>query len=532
MRNIIILFIASLFLGFFSFVVLGRISSSLLLSKVDTILGVGQKNDSSPNNENTGDPTCKDCNVILITLTNLRYDHLSQNGYFRPTTPVLDALAEESLVFDNTFSHSSWTLPEGISIYTSLYPYQHGVMDRYGGGVLPQDTLTLVDVMNDNGYTTSAFTGGFDYDPVFGLTNRFGEFELCKRGGDGGEGQEVQRYGELTCTIPRAVEWLKNNFSTKFFMHVQGFDAHCPFSQEGGYMYDKDYGGTVDYSKCLWTFGRSEPQTIDGKTYYPVYSPRSEGKASILLGEEDVNHLIALYDESITVSDKLIGSFLEEIEKLGLNDNTIIIFTSEHGDMFGKHGRFMRGGPLRGTFYDDVLHVPFFIKHPKIKPARLDGLVEQIDIAPTLLDFLAIPQEPSFQGKSIVPLIMDAEEIHEYVFAGSEYSPREDNIYFHENTRTEAIRSKKWKLVRETVLGENTASSTEGVPVSSVELYDMINDKEELHNLAPAIEEKLSKSKRLLWRLGLGPIFLSEEERILIDLQSRLSSWSEKIRGE
>lgn len=89
-------------------------------------------------------PPCKDCNVIVITLTNLRYNQMSQNGYLRPTTPNLDSLAQESLVFNNAFSHSSWTLAEGISLFTSLYPFKHGVMDRYDGSVLSPNIPTFL----------------------------------------------------------------------------------------------------------------------------------------------------------------------------------------------------------------------------------------------------------------------------------------------------------------------------------------------------------------------------------------------------
>jgi len=463
---------------------------------------------------------CKDCNVILVTLTNLRYAHLSQNGYFRPTSPNLDALAKESIVFDNAFSHSSWTLPEAMSLYTSLYPFQHKVMDRYLGSTLAKDIPTLVDVLNANGYKTAAFTGGFDYNPAFGLMDRFSEHQECQEGP-----VQVDDYGKLTCVIPKALDWIKNNPARKFFVHIQGFDAHCPFSGASGAMYDKDYKGTVDYSRCLWTFDRTEPQTIDGKMYYPVYSPITEGKMSVLLGEEDINHLVALYDESITLSDALIGSFLEEVESMGLNNNTIIIFTSEHGDMFGKHGRFMRGGPLRGTFYDDVLHIPLFIKHPKVSPTRLDGLVEQIDIAPTLLDFLSLPKEPFFYGESIVPLITEGKEIHEYIFGGSEYHPQADNPYFTESTRVEAVRSKKFKLIKETLLGQNNSSPM-------VELYDMINDKGELRNLSATIPGQQTKFKKFFEKFGFNPIFLSEEEKILNDLESRLSIWSQNLRSE
>ena len=87
----------------------------------------------------------------------------------------------------------------------------------------------------------------------------------------------------------------------------------------------------MDYSRCLWTFDKTEPKVIDGRTYYPVYSPTTEGKASVLLGEDDVKHLVALYDESITRSDEVIGSFLNEVKNMGLWDNIIITFTSEHG---------------------------------------------------------------------------------------------------------------------------------------------------------------------------------------------------------
>jgi arylsulfatase A-like enzyme len=294
------------------------------------------------------------------------------------------------------------------------------------------------------------------------------------------------------------LEWIKNNQDKKFFVHVQGYDTHCPFNKGNSSRYDKDYKGNVNFSNCLWTFGKTEPRIIDGKPYYPVYSPTTEGRASVLLGKEDVNHLIALYDESITQSDAVIGSFLEEIEKLRISDNTIIIFTSEHGDMLGKQGRFMRGGPLRGTFYDDVLHVPFFIKHPKLKPGRVDALVEHVDIMPTLLDFLGIKKPPALDGKSIVPVLAENKEIRQYVFAGSEFHP-ESNLYFQESSRIEAIRSKEFKLIKETIISTDP-------PSFDLELYDLKNDKEELYNVAES------------------------QTDILNELLLRLNKWSEKMR--
>ena len=303
---------------------------------------------------------CKDCNVILITMTNLRYDHMSSNGYFRPTTPNLDSFAKEGIVFDNAFSHASLTGANRISLYTGLYPFQHGFWggSASSGRRLPKEIPTILEILKKNGYTTAAFTGSDT-----GLSNRFDEHQKCNIGAPYKLPPQKRYYGsvifsEFSCSIPKALDWLKKNSSKKFFMHVQGFDTHCPFSQRGGYTFDKDYKGNIDYSVCFWTFEKSEPILKDGRKYYLVYSEKQGVQQKFLLGEEDISHLIALYDESIKFADEKTGLLLNGIEDMGLNKKTIIVFTSEHGEIFGKHGLFMRGG---GTFYDDVLHVPLII---------------------------------------------------------------------------------------------------------------------------------------------------------------------------
>lgn len=485
---------------------MNRLSKTLFLLLPVSLLLLGlllifYPSQTTPKDNKTPQSTlCQDCNIILITMTNLRYDHMSSNGYSRPTTPNLDKLAKESLVFDNAFSHSSWTLPEGISLYTGLYPYQHGIMNRYDGSKLGDNVSTLVDILNKAGYQTVAFTGGFDYNPKFGLTNRFSRYVECDKFGtvhvftgkeDGSFGSAPKDYGEFGCTVPQALEWLKENYQQKFFLHVQGFDAHCPFSQKGGKTYDNNYQGSIDYTDCLWTFDRSEPVLKDGVTYYPVYSSKTALNKTILLSERDIEHLVALYDESITAADSLVGSFLEEVEKMGLSDKTIIIFTSEHGDMFGKHGRFMRGGPLRGTLYDDVLHAPLIIKVPKFEGQKIEGLAGQVDIVPTLTDFLGLKWQGDISGRSLLPLITQNREINEYVYAGADYSPGNGNQYFAKKTKVESIRSKSWKLIEETVYDE-------GTPKTTFELYDVLNDKEELKNLYQVNKLEFKKLHQLL----------------------------------
>lgn len=445
------------------------------------------------------DYACRDCNVIMINMTNLNFDHMSMNGYFRPTTPNLDKLAKDSLNFTNAFAHASWTLPESISIFTSLYPFEHGLMNRYDGSKLAKDTPTLVDILNKNGYKTAAFTGGSDYSSRYGLTDRFSTYEECTKKIDPEIYLPPFQYGEFGCTIPKALKWLKDSSSKKFFLFLQGYDAHCPFAKHAFGIYDKDYEGTVDFTSCVWTFDKTEPVVKNGKTYYPVYVSKEirSDEDLVLIDETDKTHLIALYDEQVTATDRLLGEFLDEVKGMGLDQNTIIIFTSEHGDIFGKHGRFMRGGPLRGTFYDEVLHIPLFIKNPKIKPAKLNQLVQHIDIMPTLLDLLGI-NNIKIQGKSLTPLLY-GKQVNDNVFAGSEFNPDPTNVFYTKKTRIESLRTNEWKLIAEFGLGTNP-------PSKSFELYDIQNDKEEAKNLA------------------------DERKDILNNLQTKLNGWSEKIR--
>lgn len=432
-------------------------------------------------------------------MTNLRYDHASFDGYSRVTTPNLDTLAGNSLIFDNAFSHASWTLPESVSIYTGLYPYQHGVMKRRDGSSLSKNTPTLVDYFNNNGYTTAAFTGGFDYNPAFGVTGRFQTYDECASGQEKSyprqSGPRVKEdtselYGSLRCTAPKAIEWLNKNSDKKFFLHVQGFDAHCPFVDEKHNLYDSGYKGNADFTKCLWTPAETPPRVIDGKTYYSVISANER----ILISEDDVRHLVALYDSSIAASDGYIGDLLDSVKKLGLEGKTIVIFTSEHGDMLGKNGRFMRGGPMRGTFYDDVLHVPLLVKLPGVGAKRLNGLVAHIDLMPTVLDLVGIRSNAKIEGKSLRPLIFGGAIVNKFIYAGSFFAPDESNTFFDRDSSVDVARSLEWKIIRETIWNKGESNNQ----TVNTELYNIASDNQEINNVAEKDKATLLMMERKL----------------------------------
>lgn len=439
------------------------------------------------------DYKCKDCNVIIISVTNLRNDHLGYNGYFRDTSPNIDSLAAESIIFENAFSQASWTLPVGMSLFTSLYPLNHEVMNRYSGVTnLSKDIISLPEILKNNGYVTAAFTGGFDYSDKFGLMQRFDTLVYS------GEGKGLQ-YGNFGENLFHVTEWLNTHKDDKFMLFYHGFDVHCPFAfPVENNVFDKNYQGDINFSDCLWTFDKVDPIIIRNTTYYNVKTPFKEGKgfASVQLDEKDINHMVALYDGEIKIVDNTLGKFFDEIMKLNLEKNTIILLLSEHGDLFGEHGRFMRGGPLRGTFYDEVLHVPLIIRHPKLDPKKVDGLVQIVDIMPTLLEFLDISREKHFEGKSIVPLIVNNTKVNDFVYAGSKYTPLENNPFFNVSSFIQAVRTKEFKLINEKLFDLSGS-----MIVDSYEFYNLSSDPLELNNiylvadpnLISEFEEKMEK---------------------------------------
>ena len=162
--------------------------------------------------------------------------------------------------------------------------------------------------------------------------------------------------------------------------------------------------------------------------------------------------------------------------------------------MFAKHGRFGRAGTARGTLYDDVMHIPLMIKTPQRVSGVVSGLVEIIDVMPTVLGMLGIPAPSQVQGESLLQLMAEEKEVaNEYVFAGSKFGLHENRpvfqMLFPVRTISEYVRNKEWKLLHETYFNDAGA-----VEEDIYELYNLNDDPDELRNLVgayPAVTEKL-----------------------------------------
>jgi len=496
-------------IGKIVFIILFLSASGIILYKI-SVKSVGNVIDEEKRMITEND-ICRDCNVIFISLTNLRADHMGTYGYFektgRDTTPNLDKFAKKSIVFNNAFTVASWTLPAMVSLYTSQYPFAHKILDRYskteegivtqGNPKLSSNIPTLADVLKENGYKTATINAGQDYLSVFGVTSRF-DFQSSIFEEANISNFVWSRYGSIIKIAPKSIEFLEENKDQKFFLHIQAYDTHCPFIYPKEItIFDKNYKGNIDFSSCYWTFNKTEPIKIieNGKEveYYQVKTsnPLFQDKTAEMLSQRDIEHMIALYDGEIFNSDEYIGKILKKIDDLGISNKTMIVFFSEHGDVFGKNGRFMRGGPIKGTFYDDVLKIPLIVYNPKFQAKKVDSLISIMDISPTILNFLDIQKPESFVGQSMVNSIKTDQPINTKILAGSAYSPDKTNPWFRDDSMILTTRDLDWKLIKEYIFYENFTEI-------SYELFNVKSDVVESINLKDKNPKKLKELNQTL----------------------------------
>jgi len=340
-------------------------------------------------------------NLLLVSIDTLRADHLGAYGYDLPTSPTIDArLAGEGVTFTDVYSQSPKTTPSHMTLLTSLYPSVHGVELWQNGKpahVLNPAVHTLAEVLKNAGYATAAFTGGAQVDPVRG----FGQgFDLYTVGGQ-------QR---------RARRWLGRHRWQRFFVFYHTYDVHDPYLPPDEYirLFDPDYRGRVlDAIHRLRAEGGMSVAAWHGisRRFWDSVD-RSDPR--------DVRFVERLYDAGIRRMDaETIRPLLDRLDQLGLARDTLVVFTSDHGEAFGEHGQFQHDDLYAGT-----LRVPLVLRWPGRLPAglRIASRVRLIDVMPTILELLGVSAPPSLQGQSLTPLLHDAYANPATEGAVSEYS--------------------------------------------------------------------------------------------------------------
>jgi arylsulfatase A-like enzyme len=309
--------------------------------------------------------------VLLITLDTTRADHLGMYGYERPTSPNLDALARESVLYTRAKATSSWTLPSHGSLFTGLFPKSHGADRGAGASISVSDLLelesrlaparslsegvpTLAWILREAGYTTGAVVGGPYLKRPFGLDRGFDFYD------DGGViDVQGRRAGPLT---DAAIAWLQGLEEGPFFLFLNYFDPHKPYSAPD------------PYRTAFLPAGAEVPAE--------PHAPRVAA---------------ALYDGEILYMDDQIGRLLRWLRERGLYESTLIVVTGDHGELLGEWGADGHGVGL----FEPLLAVPLLVRYPNldVAPRRDDSPTSLVDVLPLVLMRLGLPVPETVQGR-------------------------------------------------------------------------------------------------------------------------------------
>lgn len=279
-------------------------------------------------------------NVLLICVDTLRHDHVGFGGAERPVSPNIDALAERGLVFPVAYSQSGWTLPSMATMMTGRYPSDTGATDLHRS--MDRSLPTVASLLRAAGYDTRAFVSHLLLTPQYGVNKGFRKFDYSVL--QVGHPHDVATADRLTDLAIADLDALE----PPFFMWVHYFDPHFEY-----------------LSHDEWNS----------------------------FGDGDIER----YDQEIAYTDREVGRLLAALEAKGYADNTVVIFTSDHGEEFGDHG-----GSFHYTAFEENVRVPFAITGPDVTPGVADARAQQIDFLPTVLGIAGVEVPEGLPGVDLL----------------------------------------------------------------------------------------------------------------------------------
>jgi arylsulfatase A-like enzyme len=329
---------------------------------------------------------------LLILVDALRADRLGSNGYRLDTTPAIDQLAAEGVTFTSAFAHSTWTKPSIATLFTSLYPSQHGISGvgvetetQFLTDVLDFKLATMAGLFEAAGYATCAVVNQIHLQPELGFAHGFDRYDWSRG----------RRAEKLNRDLER---WLEGLEGGPFFAYLHYLDVHWPYNSRltttetpfGSTAMEKEPPHRADRIDSAWLSTLEKP--------------------------ENLSALEARYDHEVAYIDYFVGQLMETLKGLDLFEDTIVVVISDHGEGFLEHGRLQHGYAP----YDEVLRIPWIHRLPR-RLRTVTGPLEQpvglIDLLPTLLEQAGLTVPPDLEGRSAVPLLTGGRPGNRLVFA-------------------------------------------------------------------------------------------------------------------
>lgn len=369
-------------------------------------------------------PSKKIRNVLLISLDATRADVFGCYGFKHNTTPNIDALAREGILFERAYAPLSLTLPSHITMLTGTIPPYHGVHDNRGYK-LNDSNVTLAEILKDNGFVTGAIVGSIILDSKYGMDQGFDSYD------DNFQNERSpifipERQAEETRHI--ACQWLDEHQKENMFLFLHFYDPH------------RSYDAPEPY-----------------KNMFLSTPPPPEGS---------IDHLQGTYAGEVAYTDNCIKGIIDKLKQLGLYDSTLIIVTSDHGEMFYQHKEVTHGYYI----YEGNVRIPLVFKVPGVStPRRIKKTIGLVDITPTVCSLLDIKGQYEFQGEDISPYLLqdDPDDLKRHIYLESMTPTR------YKANSLLGIVNDKYKYIQTT----------------RPELYDMVNDYPESINLVETYDK-------------------------------------------
>jgi arylsulfatase A-like enzyme len=463
-------------------------------------------------------------NFLVIVSDTFRRDHLGAYGYPRIRTPQLDEFARSSVVFDHHVVSSFPTMPARADILTGTFSYTH-----MGWEPLPRHLMSLPELLSRAGYLTMGVVDTpFYIRNGFGYDRGFDDFVWVR--GQGDDTRPHERYDaratwryESDRMVARAMteaeRWLERHHDERFFLYVDTWDPHEPWD-------------APDYYTASYREGYA------GEQIYPCYGKWEE--AGLL--EDDVDLAHATYCGEVTMVDFWIGRLLAKLDALGLRENTLVFFTSDHGFYFGEHGYFGKAEWVhepdasvtedssvpewlaeswlltveRSPLYRELTNVPLMVRGPGLEPGRRSAMTTAPDLAPTILELAGLGGLPTtMTGESFLGVLAGTLNEHR-PFVVSSWP-----LYLAEGEIVTAIDSKARRIADYMPLTVTTRdrSLILGGPDDEPELYDLTRDPDEQSNahreLSDEGETLCEHTLSFLERVGTPKEYLAPRRKAL-----------------
>jgi len=431
-------------------------------------------NDGPPSTQPDQTRPASQTNLLLISLDTTRADHVGCYGYAEETTPSIDALAAEGHRFTQAYALMPTTLPEHTVMLTGLYPSQLGVL--MNGHTVPPQVTTLAERLKTHGFATAAFVGAYVLHPRFGLNQGFEVYQNPTR--TESTSPEV---------VNRAMSWLKTVGQRPFFCFVHLYDPHAPYRPPKKYM-----------EKWKVVTHRLPPAM-------EFFEPEQE------LTDFDRAQCVRGYDGEINTADDRIGELLDGLRQSGAYDNTIVVFTSDHGETMDELFERYRYAYDHGEFlYRRELHVPLIVRLPPSLanrgPAVHDELVTHLDLMPTMLELLGLPCDAPCEGRSLVPLLAGRSIEPRPVIAERHAMKR---LKTHEHLRGGecAVIDGTWHLIASPARGDELLR----MDADETTAENMAAQKPQVVRRLKGVLRRWAETKRPLW--GVSTVTKNEEAR-------------------